>query len=63
MKSTAQEATDGGSKSAGKDGGRDALMEELVVVRSERDRAVNEAKKLRQSFALVKQEKEVCFII
>ena len=61
LKSTAQEATDGGRKSADKDGGSNALMEELMVVRSERDRAVNEEKKLRQSLTLLRQEKEVCF--
>ena len=40
-------------------GRSDGLMEELQVVRSERDRAVREEKMLRQSLSLLEQETEV----
>ena len=60
-KSAGGEATDGGTKTPAADGGRgsDGLMEELQVVRSERDRAVREEKTLRQSLSLMEQETEV----
>ena len=65
-KSAGGEATDGGTKTpAAADGGRgsDGLMEELQVVRSERDRAVREEKTLRQSLSLMEQETEVrCYV-
>ena len=61
-----QEATDGQPQTASEDssaaGGNVGLMEELQVVRSERDRAVREEKSLRQSVTLLKQQKEVGFI-
>lgn len=61
-----QETTDGQAQTASK-GSSDAgenfgLMEELQVVKSERDRAVREEKSLRQSVTLLKQQKEVGFI-
>ena len=40
----------------------DGLMEELQVVRSERDKTVQEEKTLRQLVTLLQQEKEVWFI-
>ena len=39
------------------------MMEELQVVRSERDRAVREEKSLKQSVTLLEQEKEVWFTV
>jgi hypothetical protein len=62
LKKSAGEATDGGIKTPSADGVRgrsDGLMEELQVVRSERDRAVREEKTLRQSLSLMEQETEV----
>ena len=56
-----QEATDGETMAGG--GGNDGLMEELQVVRSERDRAVREEKTLRQSVSLLEREKEVWFTV
>ena len=72
LKKSAGEATDGEetktpAAATGDDGsGRstsEGLMEELQVVRSERDRAVREEKTLRQSLSLLEQETEVWYII
>ena len=64
---SSQEATDGQPQTANEDGsaagGNVGLMEELQVVRSERDKAVKEEKSLRQSVTLLKQQKEVWFIL
>ena len=72
LKKSAGEATDGEetktpAAAADDDGGgrnaSEGLMEELQVVRSERDRAVREEKTLRQSLSLLEQETEVWYII
>ena len=65
MKKSSEEATDGETKTAAIDGDdegkrrSEGLMEELQVVRSERDKAVREEKTLKQSFSLLEQENEV----
>lgn len=63
LKVSSQETTDGLPQTASEGnsaaGGNVGLMEELQVVRSERDRAVREEKSLRQSVTLLKQQKEV----
>ena len=66
LKKSSGEGTDGDqTKTAAIDGDNEGkrrsegLMEELQVVRSERDKAVREEKTLKQSFSLLKQENEV----
>lgn len=64
LKKSTGEATDGETKTTPADGGgrgSDGLMEELQVVRSERDRAVREEKTLRQSLSLLEHQTEVHF--
>lgn len=59
---SSQDDTDGQTKTRAEDSTasrNEGLLEELQVVRSERDRAVREEKSLRQSVSILEQEREV----
>lgn len=62
LKKSSQDDTDGQTKTRAEDSTasrNEGLLEELQVVRSERDRAVREEKSLRQSVSILEQEREV----